>query len=44
MFRVNCFSRLILIDDNFKEKIAASGLTGIKLVSPEKWDGFNGEL
>ena len=44
MYRVYGFTRLILIDESFKEKIETSGLTGIRLVSPERWDGFNGEI
>jgi len=44
MFRAYPFTRLILIDENLKEKFEASGITGYRLISPEKWDGFNGEI
>jgi hypothetical protein len=43
LYRVYAFTRLILIDSSFKEKIDAAGLTGIRLVDPERWDGQNGE-
>lgn len=43
LYRVYAFTRLILIDSSFKEKIDAAGLTGIRLVNPNRWDGLNGE-
>lgn len=43
MYRAYPFTRLILIDTAFKEKMESSGLTGIRLVNPERWDGQNGE-
>lgn len=44
LFRVKDFTRLILVDKTLKEKIAESSLRGIKLILPERWDGFNGEI
>ena len=38
------FTRLILINELTKQQIEESGLTGIRLVAPERWDGINGEL
>ena len=43
LYRVLSFTRLILIDRTFKEKIESAGLTGIRLVAPDRWDGLNGE-
>lgn len=44
LFRAYPFTRLILIDESLKESIEASGITGVRLISPERWDGFNGEI
>ncbi len=43
IYRAYPFTRLILIDSSFKEKIESAGITGIRLVEPENWDGQNGE-
>lgn len=43
IYRAYSFTRLILIDSSFKEKFESAGLTGIRLVDPERWDGQNGE-
>lgn len=43
IFRLKHFTRVILITENLKEKLIQLDITGIKLISPEKWDGFNGE-
>lgn len=43
LFRIKHFTRLILLYQDLKEKLIQSGVTGIKLIAPEKWDGVNGE-
>ncbi|MBN1501610.1 MAG: hypothetical protein JW982_15740 [Spirochaetes bacterium] len=44
IFRAAHFTRLILVDEFLKQKIDESSLEGIKLISPERWDGFYGEI
>lgn len=44
LFRAAHFTRLILVDEFLKQQIEESPLTGIRLVSPERWDGIYGEI
>lgn len=44
IFRTANYTGVILVDDALKEKISGSPLKGIKLILPERWDGFSGEL
>ena len=44
IYRAYPFTRLILIDDDLKSRFDQSIMKGIKLVSPERWDGINGEI
>lgn len=44
LIRAYAFTRLILIDDSLKDSIETNGITGVRLISPERWDGFNGEI
>jgi len=44
IYRVFSFSRLILIDEDLKSQFEQSPIKGIRLVSPERWDGINGEI
>ncbi|HWV16592.1 MAG TPA: DUF1629 domain-containing protein [Cellvibrio sp.] len=44
LYRVNRFSRLILIEERFKEIFAGAGIQGVRLILPERWDGYNGEI
>ncbi len=43
IYRVYAFTRLILIDSHLKENFEMAGLTGVRFVNPERWDGYNGE-
>ncbi|GGF21387.1 Imm43 family immunity protein [Flavobacterium limi] len=43
IFRLKHFTRLILVNQDLKEKLIQSDIKGIKLISPERWDGVNGE-
>ncbi|WP_025663498.1 imm11 family protein [Aquimarina megaterium] len=43
IFRARYFTRIILVDELFKEAFEQTGIKGIKLISPERWDGYNGE-
>lgn len=43
IYRAYPFTRLILIDNIFRERFDAAGFTGIRLVDPDRWDGLNGE-
>lgn len=43
ILRLAYFTRVILIHENWKAKLTALGIKGIKLISPVRWDGFNGE-
>lgn len=43
IFRLKHFTRLILVNQDLQEKLTQSDITGIKLITPEKWDGVNGE-
>lgn len=44
LYRAFSFSRLILIDESLKLKFEQSTIEGTKLISPERWDGINGEI
>lgn len=44
LYRTAYFSGLILVDEFLKQKIDESTLEGIKLISPERWDGYYGEI
>jgi hypothetical protein len=44
LIRAYPFTRLILVDESLKESIETSGITGLRLISPQRWDGFNGEI
>ncbi|MCK8521536.1 hypothetical protein M0D21_08150 [Aquimarina sp. D1M17] len=43
IFRAKYFTRIILVDELFKEAFKLTEMEGIKLISPERWDGYNGE-
>lgn len=44
IYRVFSFSRLILVDETFRESLEQTSITGLRLVQPEKWDGIYGEI
>ena len=43
IFRVRLFRRLIVISEKLVQSFTKEGFTGIKLVAPDRWDGFTGE-
>lgn len=42
--RASHFTGLVLIDEKLKSHFDQSSLEGVLLVSPERWDGINGEI
>lgn len=43
IYRVRLFRRLIIISEKLVQLLSNESFTGIKLVAPERWDGFAGE-
>jgi hypothetical protein len=43
IYRPYLFRRLIIIDHKFKKLFEETQIRGARLISPDRWDGFNGE-
>lgn len=43
IFRMYLFRRIILIHESFKRIFEEAGISGVKFIQPENWDGYYGE-
>ncbi len=43
IYRMHLFERVIVADEKLSDMLISSNISGMKLVEPEKWDGFVGE-
>lgn len=44
IFRAFPFERIILIDQRFRKIFDDAGISGVKCIDPDRWDGINGEI
>ncbi|WLQ16149.1 hypothetical protein O5O45_09505 [Hahella aquimaris] len=43
IYRLYYYERVIVLEDPLAAALASSGFTGMKIITPENWDGFAGE-
>ncbi len=44
IFRAWQFTRIIIADQKCKDLLEKNNLTSIRCITPERWDGYNGEI
>lgn len=42
IFRLEEMPDIILVHERFKQPIEEAGITGMQLIAPNEWDGFDG--
>lgn len=43
IYRMYFFERVIVLEEPLRQALSSANITGMKIVSPEMWDGFAGE-